>query len=476
MTNTHILVHAFDYLEPTTLQEAVALLEEHGEQARVLAGGTDLLVHMKMERLAPRCLISLRRVPGLSGIDVRDDHTWIGARTPIRTIRNHPWIQVQYPALAEACASFSTTQVQVQGTIGGNLGNGSPASDSAPALIAFDAEVVIEGPGGERRMPVEEFFLGPGRTALGRGELITGVVLPRPPASSGSAFLKVSRVAADLAKVNAAVRVVREGDRIAGARLAFGAVAPTPVRARRAEAALVGRPLTEEVVAEVAGIASEEVSPIDDVRSDAWYRREIVRVMVHDGLYEAWRRAGEAGNRKQEARVGGQESGGREQEAGEGKRVAADERCEITLKVNGEVHRLWVAPNELLLNVLRERLHLTGSKYGCGIGECGACTVRIDGKLALSCLVLAVAVDGSEVLTVEGLAGPDGELDPLQEAFIEHAAFQCGFCTPGMLITAKSLLEENPTPTEAEVRDYLKGNLCRCTGYAAIVRAIMGKQ
>ncbi|HHS98503.1 MAG TPA: (2Fe-2S)-binding protein [Chloroflexi bacterium] len=153
--------------------------------------------------------------------------------------------------------------------------------------------------------------------------------------------------------------------------------------------------------------------------------------------------------------------------------MAADDRCEITLKVNGETHRLWVAPNELLLNVLRERLHLTGSKYGCGIGECGACTVMIDGKLALSCLVLAVSADGSEVLTVEGLAQPDGQLDPLQEAFIEHGAFQCGFCTPGMLITAKSLLKEVPKPTEQDVRDYLKGNLCRCTGYASIVRAVL---
>ena len=141
--------------------------------------------------------------------------------------------------------------------------------------------------------------------------------------------------------------------------------------------------------------------------------------------------------------------------------------------MNGETRRLWVAPNELLLNVLRERLHLTGSKYGCGIGECGACTVMIDGQLALSCLVLAVSVDGSEILTVEGLAGPDGRLDPLQEAFIEHGAFQCGFCTPGMLITAKSLLKEIPRPTEQDVRDYLKGNLCRCTGYASIVRAVL---
>jgi aerobic-type carbon monoxide dehydrogenase small subunit (CoxS/CutS family) len=143
------------------------------------------------------------------------------------------------------------------------------------------------------------------------------------------------------------------------------------------------------------------------------------------------------------------------------------------LTVNGVRHRLHVAPNELLLNVLRERLELTGTKYGCGIGECGACTVHLNGVPALSCLVLAISADGSDVLTVEGLAGPDGALDPIQEAFIEHSAFQCGYCTPGMLMMTRSLLQEHPAPTEDQIRDTLKGNRCRCTGFASIVRAVM---
>jgi carbon-monoxide dehydrogenase small subunit len=153
--------------------------------------------------------------------------------------------------------------------------------------------------------------------------------------------------------------------------------------------------------------------------------------------------------------------------------VSPNETHLIDLTVNGVHHRLPVAPNELLLNVLRERLQLIGAKYGCGIGECGACTVHLDGAPTLSCLVLAVAADGSEVLTVEGLAGPDGELDLLQEAFIEHNAFQCGYCTPGMLMMTKGLLAEIPSPTEDDVRDYLKGNRCRCTGFAGIVDAVM---
>ncbi len=144
----------------------------------------------------------------------------------------------------------------------------------------------------------------------------------------------------------------------------------------------------------------------------------------------------------------------------------------IRTRLNGEWRELTVAPNELLLNVLREREGLTGTKYGCGIGECGACTVHVDGEPVLSCLTLAAAVDGCEVRTIEGLANGDG-LDPLQEAFLDEAAVQCGFCTPGMIMTGRALLDENPEPTEAEIRDHMRGNLCRCTGYVGIVRAML---
>ena len=154
-------------------------------------------------------------------------------------------------------------------------------------------------------------------------------------------------------------------------------------------------------------------------------------------------------------------------------RVGPEERQRIELTVNGERRQLWVAPNELLLNLLRERLEITGPKYGCGIGECGACTVLLDGSPALACLTLALSADGSQVLTAEGLQRPDGELHPLQAAFIEHQGFQCGYCTPGMLMMSKTLLEQIPSATEEDVRRYLRGNRCRCTGYASIVRSVL---
>lgn len=144
----------------------------------------------------------------------------------------------------------------------------------------------------------------------------------------------------------------------------------------------------------------------------------------------------------------------------------------IHVTLNGEPREWQVYPNELLLNVLREHEFLTGTKYGCGIGECGACTVHLDGQPTLSCLTLAVACDGKRILTIEGLAR-DGKLDPVQEAFLDHTAFQCGFCTPDMIMMTRALLNEIPEPTEDQVRDYLRGNLCRCTGYASIVRAAL---
>ncbi len=143
----------------------------------------------------------------------------------------------------------------------------------------------------------------------------------------------------------------------------------------------------------------------------------------------------------------------------------------IRFRLNGEWVEVDVEPNELLLNVLREKFGLTGAKYGCGIGECGACTVLVDGEPVLSCLTLAVDVDGKDVVTIEGLARDD-ELHVLQKAFLEHGAVQCGYCTPGFILTAKRLLEENPDATEEEIREYIRGNICRCTGYVNIVRAI----
>lgn len=469
MTNSHILLGRFDYFEPASLEEAIGLLEQHGEGARLLAGGTDLVVQMKMERVSPHAVISLAGIPGLRRIEARDGSLFIGSGATIAAIERDPRIRQRHPSLADACASFSTTQVQVMGTIGGNICNGSPAADCAPALLVAGAEVDIAGPRGTRRLPIERFFAGPGRTVVEKGEILAGVVLPAPPAGAGSAFLKIGRVAADVAKASVALVLIRDGGRIADCRIAFGSVAPTPLRSGRAERVLAGRVFNQEALSEAAEIAALEVAPIDDVRSKAWYRRRAVRALVLDAAAVAWERAGAAGSHPAEnpPQVADTSRPSRP------RRLAAGEKAWIDLDVNGRKHRAFVGTNDLLLNVLREQLELTGSKYGCGIGECSACTVLVDGQPMLACLVLAVSAVGRRILTIEGMGKPDGELDPLQESFLDVAAYQCGYCTPGMLLTARSLLSETPGPTEEEVRHYMRGNVCRCTGYARIVRAVL---
>ncbi len=144
----------------------------------------------------------------------------------------------------------------------------------------------------------------------------------------------------------------------------------------------------------------------------------------------------------------------------------------IHLSINGEEYELQVAPNELLVNVIRETVGMTGTKYACGTGQCGACTVVVDGEPILGCLTLAVTVNGSQITTIEGVANPDGTLDPLQEAFLDTNAIQCGFCTPGMVLVGRDLLQKMPNPSEDQIRHHIKGNICRCTGYNGIVRAI----
>jgi xanthine dehydrogenase iron-sulfur cluster and FAD-binding subunit A len=476
MTNTHILVNDFTYLEPESFSETLALLAQHGKRARLLAGGTYLLIQAKMERQAPEYIINVQKVPELAGVAWHSDGLHLGALTTIHSLRSTADVWRDYTALAEACAAFGSTQIQKMGTVGGNLCNGSPASDAVPALLAFDAGLVLQSAEGERELPVEDFLLGPGRTALREGELLSTIRLPRPKAGVGSAFIKLSRVEADLAKVSAAAVVMRDGDRVVECRLALGSVAPTVMRAKEAEALLIGQPFSPELALEAGQAASLAVSPIDDVRSTAWYRREVVKAVAHDVLCVAWERAGQVGLSYQDnGHAHPHQSGNGRGRRPRSLQLGPDEQHLIELTVNGELHRLWVSPKDLLVNVLREDLELTGTKYGCGIGECGACTIHLNGEPALACLTLAVAIDGGEVLTVEGLQGPDGELDPLQDAFIENQAFQCGYCTPGMLMMTKGLLKERPVPTEDDIREYLRGNRCRCTGFASIVRAVLSQ-
>ncbi len=289
--NTHILPE-FKYLAPRTVKEAIELLSKYGEEAKVLAGGTDLLVRMKQGVLRPKYLISINRIKELSYIEDRGDHVAIGAATKLRALERSDLIKELFPALHEAVESMAGVQIRNMGTIGGNLCNASPAADTAPPLLVFEAEVVIAGPNGRRVVPITQFFTGPGKTVMARNELLVEVRVPKPVKPTGSAFIKIARVAMDLAKVNIAVALRMNGNVVEDVKVALGSVAPTPMRAYRTEEFLKGKELTEDVMWEAAKIVRTEVKPITDIRSTAEYRREVSGVILVDALKKAIDRLG----------------------------------------------------------------------------------------------------------------------------------------------------------------------------------------
>jgi CO/xanthine dehydrogenase FAD-binding subunit len=288
-------MQAFDYCAPATLAEALELLADGpgGPSSRVIAGGTDLMPKMRAGVLQPAMLVNIKRVPELHGLDF-DPHTGLrlGALVTLRELVRAEPVRAHYPCLAAAAGWMASEQVRSFATVGGNLCNASPSADLAPPLLALDAQVVLASARGERRLPLDEFFLGPGRSALQAGELLKEMVVPPPdglqvPEGGTTVYLKhAPRAFMDIAVVGVAVRVRLQDGVCTAARIALGAVAPVPLRARRAEDALAGAPLTDERVAAAAALAAEACAPIDDVRGAAWYRRRMVTVLVRRGIEE----------------------------------------------------------------------------------------------------------------------------------------------------------------------------------------------
>jgi carbon-monoxide dehydrogenase medium subunit len=283
----------FTYLAPTTLGEALSLLAKHGQEARVLAGGTDLLLRIKTGQWRPRCVVNIKRIPGLAAIDFDPDSGLrLGALVTAADLVRSEIVQAHYPALAQGAAMMASMQIRNLATVGGNLCNAAPSADLAPPLIALRGAAVIAGPEGQRRVPLDEFFLGPGQTVLARDELLVAITLPFPRPGSAAIYLKNSpRQAMDIAVVGVAVAITRfdgpaSNSRCEDVRVVLGAVAPTPLRARRAEALLQGQALTKERVAEAAHTAAQVAQPIDDVRGSVWYRRRMVEVLTRRALLQ----------------------------------------------------------------------------------------------------------------------------------------------------------------------------------------------
>ena len=281
------------YLAARSVEEALSLLSQYGEKARFVSGGTDFLMQLKRGEVVPECLIRLGEVHELDFIKYDEvNGLRIGALTTIVNVANSSTIRSKFSILAQAAGMLGTPAVRNQATLGGNLCNAAPSADTAPPLLALGALAKIVGTGGEKIVPLEGFFVGPGQTVLGQDRLLTEILIPNIPPHSGGAYLKQKRrQGADLAVVGVAALVVMEGEVLKDVKIALGAVAPTPIRAKKAEEILRGKKLDQRLLEKSGQTASGEASPIDDIRGSADYRRELVAVLTRRAITQATQQA-----------------------------------------------------------------------------------------------------------------------------------------------------------------------------------------
>ncbi len=279
----------FDYLKPQSLEEALSLLNQYGDKAKLLAGGTDAIVMNRQKKISPDVFISLRGILGLDQIEPNGIFK-IGAMVTHRTIEQSKLVRKKFPLLADASSVLGSVQVRNVATIGGNLCTASPSAETAPSLLVYEAEVQLVSSREERRLSLESFFTGPGETALDKKEILKEILLPLPPPNSVGTYLKLGRrKSVDLSVVNVAVLLTLDPKSgiCERARIALGAVAPTSIRAKETEKTLEGNLLDEGIIRKAGDCAKQECSPITDIRGSAEYRREMVKVLVEKGIRQS---------------------------------------------------------------------------------------------------------------------------------------------------------------------------------------------
>ena len=436
----------FSYHRPATLADAVNLLSTLGDEARPLAGGHSLVPMMKLRLATPEHLVDLHDVAALKGIRRNGNTIVIGAMTTQHELLASDEIAKSLPILQEAAALIADPQVRYCGTIGGNVANGDPGNDLPALMMVLGALYRLEGKSGGRDVAAAEFYQGAYFTALEPGELLSSISIPVPPAGHGYAYEKLKRKVGDYATAAAGVVLTMASGKVATCRIGLTNLAETPLLADDAAKAVIGTTLDAAYVEKgrrrggghhVAGCGRPRPGRIPQA------------CRPHHGDARAAARRG-------------QSQLGEEQMA----------KTHITMKVNGAEVEGLVEPRTLLVHFIRENLGMTGTHIGCETTHCGACTVDLDGMSVKSCTIFAVQAQNSEITTIEGMANADGSLSALQEGFRMMHGLQCGFCTPGMIVRAHRLLKENPRPSEEEIRIGISGNICRCTGYQNIVKAI----
>ena len=462
------------YESPTTLDEALRLKAEHGENARIIAGGTDLLVELdrgirKTPDGNPPGLIDLTRIPGLAEIEESAGWIHLGPLVTHNQCVASPLIVEKAFPLARASWEVGAPQIRNRGTVAGNIITASPANDTIVPLLAFDATVTVRSAArGDRHMALDRFLLDFRRVDLRPDEILARISFRAMTSQQDGAFVKLGlRRAQAITVVSVAVVAQFAGEDASApvhfARISLGSVAPMVIRAKPAEESLRGQPLTDASIAEAARLAVQSASPIDDIRSSADYRRAMVETLVARALRQIAAGQSRAGWSDKPITLWG---------GGGGKWPVIKESSDVhrpSSIVNG--NRIELTGGMSLLDSLRAA-GFTGVKEGCAEGECGACTVFLDGMAIMACMAPAERAAGSEVVTVEGLRNME-QLHPVQAALVQSGGVQCGYCTPGFVMSAAKLLEERPRPTRAEAAEALTGNFCRCTGYRKILDAVV---
>jgi xanthine dehydrogenase iron-sulfur cluster and FAD-binding subunit A len=470
--------HIAEFLRPRTIAEAVRILADRAARARIIAGGTDLL--LELDRGARRgvdTLVDLSSVPDLDTIDDVGDEIVIGCLVTHGQVVASSLISNFAHPLLQACAEIGGPQLRNRATIVGNIVTASPANDTITPLRALDATVEVTGIDGTRTIPFAEFHTGFRSTALVAGDVITAIRIPKMRPTERGVFAKLGlRKAQAISVLHATAILDFDDDTVRGAKIAIGSATPVIVRADAVEAGLVGARLTSDVIRDAVGRVHESIAPIDDVRADATYRSEQAEYMLSRMLVSLADRTER--DRHEGAPVTLWAGGGDHR----WKRTEAPERTtnetSIQVNVNGQPVEATHAAGMTLLHWLRDvasnaaDVSLTGTKEGCAEGECGACTVLMDGNAIVSCLVSAAQANGRSITTVEGVAG-NGSHDAVQKAFLTNGAVQCGYCIPGFVMSVEALRAEHGIIDRATAVEGLAGNLCRCTGYYKIIDAVI---
>jgi xanthine dehydrogenase iron-sulfur cluster and FAD-binding subunit A len=461
--------HWQQYYSVTSVDEVLELLDRFKERARIIAGGTDLLIELDRHQRQPlETLIDITRVPSIDAITIEDGLLKLGALTTHNQVVASEEARQYALPLVQACWEVGAPQIRNRATVAGNVITGSPANDTITPLMALTASVTLKSLNGERVVPLSEFYTGLRGSIIQPNEMLTSINIPMMQPNQRGIFIKLGlRRAQAISVVNIVCVLTLENDVITDAAMTLGSVAPTIIRVPEVEQYLIGKSLTPETIAEAASIAGTVPTPITDVRSSAAYRTEMVRVLVSRALRALVQPTTNTHLPPEPVMLWGEAS----DEAQLPQTEIHTDTSAIETTFNGESRVFTSGQHKTLLNFLRDEAGLTGTKEGCAEGECGACTVYLDGAAVMSCLVSAPRAHHATITTIEGLS--EGEaLHPIQQAFVEHGAVQCGYCTPGFLMAGAKLLEEHPQPTHEQIQQSISGNLCRCTGYYKIVEAI----